>query len=205
MMIKLREINGGDLETQLDYESLSSIWNLENTPSDTIELLGDKPRDQINDLTTKLDLQVFQPFYEGLIYLKNRVDYFFKASLEKSTHYPETALLFSFLNLFGHLQQKLNSLSQKYLDFYYNDILKQHIEEPIPDQVYLTYQALSDWPFAIIKKGERFQAGEYPNGENIIYESDYELEVNQATVKQVKYHLYGRRFVLDGTEKKACS
>lgn len=182
---RLGQVEGLDYTSSIDYNKLSAFWELPSIEVRLTDVEDGSPEAQINHLARLLEKDVFQAFYEGLIYLKNRASYYFQLSLEKNIHYPEIALIFSFLHLFEHLQKKFNGINQKYLDFYYRQVLHQKIQETVPDQVYITYSTLTDWPFALVKKGERFHAGEYPNGENIIYESNYDLEVSQARIQQV--------------------
>ncbi len=174
------------LNTPLDFDfsRFSFYWKLEESP-ERPDLFDSKSLDQkVKWLASELR-GIFQTFYETLIFLKNRSQSLFNQSLKNDNHYPEVALLLSFLKLYEIPQKNINSLSKKYVDFYFRKILRQHFKAPVFDKVYLHFVPNDNALFAIIQKEMEFIGGEYENGDNIIYLADSHLQVNRATIKRI--------------------
>ncbi|MFN6944061.1 MAG: baseplate J/gp47 family protein [Cytophagaceae bacterium] len=189
----------------LDYSQFGEIWGLDK-PSENIELFSqDSLKKKIDLLADKLQ-QIFQEFYETLLYLKKKSPDYLAQSMQSDFHYPEVALYLSFLKLYKHNQDQINKLSQRHLEFYFSSILKQKKKEPKKDRVFLKFNLNETSSFAHIKDGERFLAGEDEDGNNILYLSDYDVQVNKVQIKSLKtLYLAHKSFNIKGTEKKIVS
>lgn len=192
-----------DFNLWLDFSVFDSSWELDQAAAYTF--LGDTPQEQTEVLC--YDLQnIFQVFYETLIYIKNRAKYFLSRSFQNDTHYPEVALLLAFLKLYQIPQNNINEISARYLDFYYYKVLRQKLKNPTHDKAYLSFLVNDNALFAHIQKGDRFIGGEYENGDNIIYVAEEYLQVNKASVKKVyTIFLESRSVNIRGRSKKLIS
>jgi len=128
---------------------------------------------------------IFQVFYETLIYLKNQAGHYFNESLKADTHYPEISLLVAFLQLYETQQNHLNDVSQRYLDFYYYEVLKQTHKLLKPNQLYIKFNLNENANFVGIRADERFVAGEYENGDDVIYTTNDNVQLNRIEVKKL--------------------
>ncbi len=186
----------------LDYTVFGMAWDLHSPPEEIYPYEGDSLAEKIRYLTFELQT-LFQIFYETLIYIKGQAKYYLHKSFEQDTHYPEVALLLAFLKLYQIPQDNMNQLSQRYLDFYYYQVLKQAKKKPVHDTVYLSFQTNENALFAQIKAGEAFIGGEYENGENIIYTANEDLWVNKTQVEKLyTVFLESRDLNLRGSVKK---
>ncbi|EAY25101.1 baseplate J/gp47 family protein [Microscilla marina] len=193
-----------DTKIGLDYSSFSFYWELDKEETHSIDSVfaGASIKEKVQSLSYKLD-GVFQAFYETLIYFKKKADDYIAQSFANDTHYPEIALLISFLKLYGVAQDNLNSLSKKYVDFYYRTVLRQAPKSPIHDNVYLTFDIADNALFSNIETGEKLIAGEYESGESILYEVDLPMQVNRAKVHTLKNIFIDKRFLnIRGIPKK---
>lgn len=193
-----------DEKIDLDYSKFSFFWELDKEENYALESIfaGNTLKEKVFSLTQRLD-GVFQAFYETLMYFKKKADDYIKQSFENDTHYPEIALLIAFLKLYGIAQDNLNGLSKKYVDFYYQTVLRQLPKSPVNDHVYLTFDISDNVPFSNVPKGERVLAGEYETGESILYEVDMPIQVNRAKVKTLKNIFIDKRFLnIRGIPKK---
>ena len=128
---------------------------------------------------------IFQVFYETLIYLKNQAGHFFEESLKQDTHYPEISLLVAFLQLYKTQQDHINEISQRYLDFYYYEVLKQTHKELKPNQLHIKFNLNDNANLIAVDGGERFVAGEYENGDDVIYITDKKVQLNRIEVQKI--------------------
>lgn len=103
---------------------------------------------------------------------------------ESSDHPPHMALLLAFLKLFGYLQEHLNTLTAKHLDFYYRDTLQLLRKEERPDQVHLIFELAKQIDQHRLEKEVLFKAGKDAKGKNRFYDSDDELVINKAVLSE---------------------
>ncbi len=185
-----------DQKIGLQYDHFSFFWELDKEVNYSVESVfaGNTLKEKVASLTFRLD-GIFQAFYETLMYFKKKADDYIKQSFSNDTHYPEIALLISFLKLYGVAQDTLNGLSKKYVDFYYQTVLQQGRKDPLKDHLFLTFDINSNTPFSNVKSGEMVIAGEYDNGESILYEIDAPIQVNRAKVNTLKNIFVDKRFL----------
>ncbi len=101
-------------------------------------------------------------------------------------HPPHIVLFISFLHLFKHLQDQLNALPEKHLDYYYNDILHLQNRGEIPDHAHLVFQLALNVYQQTLPVGTLFRAGKSPDGKDMFYTLERPLTLNQAQVVEVK-------------------
>ncbi|MEO1652937.1 MAG: hypothetical protein AAFU64_05290, partial [Bacteroidota bacterium] len=186
----------------LDFSLFNSSWSLGKEAQPTYIIAGLSLSDQLENLSYDLQ-KIFQNFYETLIYLKQKARFFLNRSYQSDRHYPEVALLLSFLKLYQIPQANLNQLPRRYLDFYYNEVLQQKPKPPIFDQAYLSFEINDNALFAQIEAGEPFVGGEYANGDNIIYKVDQSTYINRAKVAKL-YSVFKdfQVFTVQGRQKE---
>jgi hypothetical protein len=168
----------------LDYSKFNISWELHKTSKQEINLEGETESEKVQYLIFDLE-KIFQSFYESLVFLKSQSDNYLTQSLKNDSHYPEVALLISFLKLFKNSQDHINDLSRRYLEFYYRTVLQEDFKPPVFDQVYLSFDTNDNATHAWIKDKTPFIGGEYPNGENILYAVEKDLLINQAQIARL--------------------
>ncbi len=167
------------------YTDFAVIWDLEQTTIERALLQGKNNVERINQLKDVLQM-IFQQFYEGLIYIRQKAYNYLNKSLQSQHHFPEVALLLSFFELYQHPQKHLNKLTQKYQDYYYRSILRQNQKHPQDAQAYLTFELDAGVENARVDATAEFIAGSDASGKNILFKADYPLQVNQARVVAVQ-------------------
>lgn len=108
-------------------------------------------------------------------------------------HPPHIVLFISFLHLFKHLQNQLNALPEKHLNYYYNDILHLQNRGEIPDHAHLVFQLARNVFQQTLSVGTLFRAGKTPDGKDMFYALERPLTLNQAQVVEVKTLLVQNR------------
>jgi hypothetical protein len=61
------------------------------------------------------------------------------------------ALLFAFLHIYGYVQNDLNALTGKRINFYYQDVLRIQRRNAIPDQVHVIFEAAKNAKPVLLK------------------------------------------------------
>lgn len=170
---------------KVNFKSLNHIWQLENIKASKVAFEGNTKRDKINNACDALQI-LFQEFYEAIIYIKQKAQDYLDESLKSDHHFPEVALLLSFLDLYKYPQKQINELSKRYQDYYYRTILQQSEKDAINSQVYLSFTLDNEVQQASIPQGAKFIAGADNTGKNILFETDYDFDVNRAQLKQLR-------------------
>ncbi len=102
----------------------------------------------------------------------------------KEKHAPHLAIVFSFLKLFKHLQDDLNTITKKHLDHFYKEVLKLKPKPAQPDHVHLVIEIQKQLDKYLLPKGIAYKDGKDANKTDIIFTSDDEIVVNKAKVKE---------------------
>ncbi|MBI9052306.1 MAG: hypothetical protein JEY96_00720 [Bacteroidales bacterium] len=186
------------LPLEFDFDDFSFIWELSGVkPSDAI-YHGKNVHEKIN-LAAEALQDIFQLFYESVIYLKQKALHDLEDSLNKDNHFPEVALLLTFLKLFEYPQENINQLTSKYLNYYYRNILQQEERSAVNDKTYLKFILDKEANEARISKGAKFIAGTDKDRNNVFYEVDEGVVVNKVQLsKLVNLFVASKKINIDG-------
>ena len=103
---------------------------------------------------------------------------------------PHLTLFVCFLKLLDNSKNHFNQLTQRHLDFYYQDILKIGKRPPVSDQVHIIFELAKNVVQEKIGKSTALDAGKDKLGNKLVFETRDELIANKATIAQLKnvYH-----------------
>ncbi len=119
----------------------------------------------------------------------NNWEKFFNKSIDTKNQItePHYALFIAFLKLFKYAQDDLNQLTKKHIDFYYKEVLQLSEKPAVADQVFLIFELAKHVTTSFkIDKGTKLKAGKDSTGVEVIYETDKDIVVNKAKVKEIK-------------------
>lgn len=119
----------------------------------------------------------------------NNWEKFFNKSIDTKNQItePHYALFIAFLKLFKYAQDDLNQLTKKHIDFYYKEVLQLSEKPAVADQVFLIFDLAKHVTTSFkIDKGTKLKAGKDSTGVEVIYETDKEIVVNKAKIKELK-------------------
>ncbi|TPG40823.1 hypothetical protein [Flavobacterium pectinovorum] len=133
------------------------------------------------DILTKIGDRLFQ-FLETVIHHATKE--FKRLSLKKG-QFPDTTLLRSFVNVLKVQQDRLNGISEKHLDFYYKDILKQTKLPAVADHTYLCATLAKPTQAYTLPAGTLFNAGVDAQKNPILFASQKNVNLNPATITSV--------------------
>jgi hypothetical protein len=109
-------------------------------------------------------------------------------ALATGKHEPNAAIYNAFVKLFIESRATLNQFPQRMVDFYYDEVLKQHTLDAVPDQLFLTFTAAPTADQVSVRRGTLFSAGTDAQGAAINYSATTSLEVTQAVVSELSVH-----------------
>ncbi|NEO35615.1 MAG: hypothetical protein F6J90_04495 [Moorea sp. SIOASIH] len=119
-------------------------------------------------------------------YINNPESFADEPSTQRQLAQPHLVLLFTFLQLLRYPQQQFKALTQRYLDFYYKEVLQLRTKEEVPDKIHVIFELAQGEEAHLINKGTLLSAGQDSEGVNINYATDEDIVVNQAQVASIK-------------------
>ncbi|MCM0668904.1 baseplate J/gp47 family protein [Flavobacterium tyrosinilyticum] len=132
-------------------------------------------------ILTKIGDKLFQ-FLETIIH--HAAKEYQKLNLKKG-NFPDTVLLRSFVNILKIQQDQLNGLSEKHLDFYYKNILKQTKLPAVADKAFLCATLTKPTSVYTLPAGTLFNAGVDAQKNPILFASKKNVNLNPATIASV--------------------
>jgi hypothetical protein len=93
---------------------------------------------------------------------------------------PHKALFIAFLRLLEALNEHLNGLTKRHLDYYYREVLKFTDREAKPAQAYLFMECAKSLKTRFVEKSATLLAGKNEDGQEILFETVDEIVVNKA-------------------------
>jgi len=170
-----------------DMSTFNSLWNIENIEGSS---LVDDPAALLTDAEIldefALELKkIFETVFQGIREIQVAApDYLEETLNDYPEHQPYMALFLTFLNLFIHARDHLNTLTRRHLDFYYKDVLQLESAPENPDQVHLIFELAKSFQSHLIEQGIFVKDGKDNNGAEILFTADDELVVNQAKIDE---------------------
>ncbi|MBC8754341.1 hypothetical protein H2O64_06640 [Kordia sp. YSTF-M3] len=162
--------------------------------ANTFKKIGEELYAKLNELLKHiLEKQVRQDIYNGIkgtgktvfAFYSNCISYA-ETELESVQnvpgHFPDTILLRTFTSLLKIYQTQLNSLSEKHLNFYYGDILKQLPNSVSPDTVFACSDLAKKTATFQLPKSTVFTAGLDANKQAILFETTSKVSLNPAKI-----------------------
>lgn len=153
--------------------------------------LGSKPLDEsLDNVAMHQQLQntlndLFESIFNGMANLQKLAKEGYESTLVTQEHKPQAALIISFLRLLEYAIAHMNYIPQRHLDHYYRYVLKFN-EEPVqPDRVYVHFRLKDHVKGLLLNKGLELLAGKDETGENIIFEIDNTITLNQAKISRI--------------------
>lgn len=99
---------------------------------------------------------------------------------------PHLALFVTFLQLLGTVQQQMNGLSKRHLDYFYRQVLGLSERKPVPDVVNVIINLADDVQNFQLQKGTLLSAGRDSLGQELIYQIDADTMINRSQVDEIR-------------------
>jgi hypothetical protein len=169
----------------LDWQGFLSIWDLaDDCPDDSI-YRGHSRNGKIDHALPHL-VPIFAAFRESFADFQTFARANLEASLHQSDHKPQIGLYIAFARLFETAQATINTISARYVEFYYRDMLREAPAGPVGDHVYLTFTLADGTTGTTVPAGTAFPAGQDAEGKDIVYVSEKSLLVTPSRIETVR-------------------
>ena len=171
----------------LDTSDFLPLWDLGGVRPDGSIYRGATGRAKIQHALPSLT-----PLFHTLLDGSADFQAFARANLpstrEEGWHKPQLALYMAFVDLFGTAQATINTISSRYIRFYYDQILRESRRPAVPDSVYLTFALAEEEGVTrtTVPRGTLFPAGQDADGQDILYAADRNLGVTAAQIAQLR-------------------
>lgn len=176
--------------SRISFEEFIPGWSIETTREMVDVFRGTTNDDKLNHALSTALLEcriIYRSFFNALAYVVGRFGKYFEESLEfKNDHKPDVALFIVFLKLYRYVQDELNTLTERHLDFYFQEILHQGPRIPISDEVHVLVKLARNVNSFKLPAGSQFYAGRDQDGNDIQFRTEDEVEISRAEVESVK-------------------
>ncbi|MDT0687008.1 baseplate J/gp47 family protein [Autumnicola psychrophila] len=144
-------------------------------------------------LAGEIAFEIFEQFVSGLgeiieaapVYIQESL-HPLKASLQEK-HEPHLALLFTFLEIFKHLQGNINELGKKHLDFFYKNVLQLTAKDAVADKAHIIFEIAKHLENGyLLPKDLLLRDGKDVNKQDIQFGLDQELILDKAKISQLR-------------------
>ncbi|HEX2059901.1 MAG TPA: hypothetical protein VHK90_04110, partial [Thermoanaerobaculia bacterium] len=122
----------------LDYSGFLPVWNLGCVCPDGSIYRGRTRQRKIDSALPHLE-PLFYAFWDAIVDSQAMAGAALQSLLFTGDHKPQIALYMTFVQLFSTAQRTINTMSNRYADFYYRRVLRESPSGPLPDNVYLTF------------------------------------------------------------------
>lgn len=174
---------------KLDYTPIQndSIWGLnEEVIPDASIYTGASVEEKMLSAMLHVD-DIFNTFYGIMSNIADDGEKYLEYALEKfPRHQPHMALFIAFLRLFSIVQEQMNGITERMLNFYYRDVLRLEQKPSVPDRVHIVFELAKDIFQYDIAEGTSLNGGMDKSNKKQVYTTNSGLVVNQAKVKELK-------------------
>ncbi|TND09742.1 MAG: hypothetical protein FD123_866 [Bacteroidetes bacterium] len=173
-----------DLPPNLTSVSLDSKWSEElplTTDKITNIYTGDNDDDRLRSAALYVK-NVFEQFYNSLLSIIAKAPSFLEQSIEAYPyHKAHTGLYIAFLQVFAYLQESMNELTERHLEYYFEDILQIEPRSAQPDQVHVIFElAKNVASYYELESGTALNAGKDSKKAPILFNTDDTIVINKA-------------------------
>jgi hypothetical protein len=142
--------------------------------------------------TVEILSKTFNFFIRSIKGIVEKAPQYFEESLlpiqaeYQKNHQPHLGLFFTFLKLFKYVQNDLNKLTQKHLDFFYQQALQLKPKAAVPDKIHLIFEVAKQIENFKINKSTRFKGNKDVKNADILFDLDDEIVIDKAQIISLK-------------------
>ena len=166
----------------IDIKNYNSIvWK----PKNLLKINFEKSDSLITTIGNALKQVVLisNKLYENIYKVTIKSEKSIKNSLaSNSSNNAHIGLLFTFLELFKNLQIDINKITKKHLDYYFKNILKQSKLDLEKIRTFINIEIDENINKLILDNDNLLIAGQYDNGENILFKMNDSISLNNAKI-----------------------
>ncbi len=112
-------------------------------------------------------------------------DFLTKLKIDQQTN-PHLALFFGFLYMFKVVQDDINTITERHLNFYYKDVLQLKEKPAQTDKVAIIFELAKHIDSHLMKAGTALKAGKDNTGVEATYKLNTDTVINKAQVASIQ-------------------
>lgn len=170
-----------ELLTKTNYRGVlyPEIKNLNSFAAGISQMLADDQQE------IQLLRQVYDSIFGTIVFIREKASKNLESEIFRHhNHQPHIGLLISFLKLFRHLQNDINTLTKKHLDYYYLEILQQRKRKQEPATSILGIQLQQGTDELHLSKGEKCEFV-FEGNQKLAVIATSDTEINRAEITDV--------------------
>ena len=182
LSLRAKKLLDAEVEVETRFAGFHSAWNLQYPPS----LPGTARVDALKSAVEAMR-RIFQRLHFAMTFVSEKAPVWFQDSLDlKDDHDPHTALLLTFLHLFEHVRDQINTYPRHHLEHYYLDLLQQRQKKLVPDRTVVCFQLAEHVESYRIEKGALLLASVNEAGLESRYATTEALPMTQARIAALR-------------------
>ncbi len=165
------------------------IWEI--PPRENIALreqlfAGSNEEEKLYNASLSLDKMFDAVFHATENVVQNSKRYFEEIVEQKQNHPPHITFLITFIKLFGYVQEEMNQLPRRHLEYYYQDVLRIKPKEAVPDEAYVVFELAKGFDGYPLKQGTLLTAGKDKKNADLFYTVNDDLVINRGQVASLQ-------------------
>ncbi|WP_303315342.1 hypothetical protein Q4Q34_15505 [Flavivirga abyssicola] len=147
-------------------------------------------------------------FGKMILYIQNFTRDYLKSNVfAKNDHMPNNAMYITFAMLFKKIQDKINTVGHRHLEFYYKDVLQQTPRKGIDTQAVVCFELLPKSKGILIPEKTQLSAGKlFESKQNILFETTKPLLTVPITISTLQTLYFNKSpFIKIGTNESIIS
>jgi hypothetical protein len=95
---------------------------------------------------------------------------------------PHMALFLGFLKVYSLLQDRINGLTKRHLDYYFEEVLKLDRKGITPDSAFVRFELSKDYDVYLLEKDTALIAGKDKSGTPVVYQTLYDTQLSRTKI-----------------------
>lgn len=152
--------------------------------------------------------EIANTFKKAILHIQNFTrDYLRNHIFSKNDHMPNNAMYIAFAFLYQKIQEQINEIPRRHLDFYYKDILKQTLDPGIPTNTIVCFEVLKESRNVDIPKGTVLSAGKlFGNKKEVLFKTKRPILANPIQVESLRTLYFNKNpYIKIGTDAPVIS
>jgi len=171
---------------KINLVTFSRDWDVNPMGYDPYQFEGVSIAEKIKNSLRFIDILFSGIFNNMRLIVEGSRKYLFNQLNVNQEVSPHIALFFSFIEIYKNAQNEINNFTERHLDYYFGNILHFQQQPEIPDKIHLIFELQSQAKQYLLEKGTKLSAGKDKKGNDIIYEIDFNVVLNQAKLRDIK-------------------
>lgn len=132
--------------------------------------------------------EISHTFRKMILYIQNFASDYLKINVfTQGNHMPNNAMYIAFAIVFGKIQEQMNAIGQRHLDFYYKEILQQTPSKGIPTKTVVCFELAPKSKGILVPNKTPLIAGKlFESKDNVLFETTKPLLVLPIHIEAIQ-------------------